>query len=121
MNPGTIVCPWRARVFVPRPDHRSTWASVPTATMRSPRTASALAQGRVPDAVKILPPTRTRSASPAMEAARPRRVKDFSVTSTARGCGSYKTHLDVAVPTEDGHLMRPRCRDLGLRLGILDA
>src|SRR6266511_738145 len=65
-NPGTTVRPVRSTTRVRRPAHRSACASVPTPTSRSPRTARARAHVRSGPAVKILPPTRTTSASPGM-------------------------------------------------------
>src|SRR5207247_11474043 len=65
-KPGTTVRAPRSTTRVRRPHQRSAWASVPTATKQSPRTARARAQVRSGRAVKILPPTRTTSASPGM-------------------------------------------------------
>ena len=71
MNPGTTTRPWKSIRRVRRSAHRSASTSVPTATMRSSRIAIALAQGRTRAAVKIFPPTNTRSAPRAMVTARP--------------------------------------------------
>src|SRR5712691_7856425 len=62
MNPGRTTRPRRSVLRVPLSDQRSTWVSVPAATIRPSRIANAVAHDRPGAAVNTRPPTKTRSA-----------------------------------------------------------
>ena len=62
MNPGTTRRPFASMTCVAAPRQRSISALVPTATIRSPRTASAWAEGRAGSPVQIFAEVRIRSA-----------------------------------------------------------
>jgi hypothetical protein len=77
-NPGTSIRPARPMTSVCGPMYADTSASVPTATIRPPATATALAQDRAASTRWTCPPVSTRSAgfrpiAPPASRRRPRR------------------------------------------------
>jgi hypothetical protein len=65
--PGTTTRPFSSMTRVEGDANARTSASVPTATMRSPRIASASAHGRLSSAVKTFPPASTTSGAGAAD------------------------------------------------------
>ena len=99
-NPGTTVRPPSGRCRVKGPASPAICCVVPTATMRSPRIATACTHGRAESAVKTLPSSSTRSgaALPAADCA-------LSSHATSGRTSPATSHACVRVGTTPYHLV----------------